>query len=189
MRKRLERSVESARELGHLELPVQRYSREIIRQPPILKGADVADKAKARLIEVASQFLQGGETIEVATYVIVGSLAGASTQGGLVGALVSSAANAGNSTKVASGKQYVVVTDRRLFFLGMNQFTGRPEAKVTAEVSRAGLATTNVKRGMFVTKMLVTPAGADRGIRLQFPLPSKADALVIAKSLTAASAV
>ena len=148
----------------------------------------MTSKAGMRLIEVAKPFMQEDEVVEVATVVIVGSVLGASGQFGLLGAVVTAAADRSVSTELVPGKQYLLLTNRRLIFFAMNQATGRPVAKVNAERGRAGLMAGPPKRGLMVTTVDVAVAGAEKGIRLRFPLPARADALAIAESLANASA-
>lgn len=152
------------------------------------EGLGVTSKAGLRLIEVARPFMQDGEVVEVATIVIVGSILSASGQLGLVGAAVAAAADRSGSEDLVRGKQYLLLTDRRLIFFAMNQVTGRPAAKINAERIRAGLTAGPAKRGLMLTTVNIAVAGADRGMRLRFPLPARADAFTLAEALAGASA-
>ena len=144
-------------------------------------------KAQQRLIDVAKPFMQDGEIAEVATVVIVGSLLGASGQLGLVGAAAAAAADRSVSRELVPGKQYLLLTDRRLIFVAMNQATGRPVGQINAECPREVLTAGPAMRGLLLTTVDIAVAGADRSMRLRFPRPARADAFAIAESLSAGS--
>ncbi len=145
-------------------------------------------KAGLRLIEVAKPFMQEAEVVEVATVVIVGSVFGASGQLGLVGAAAAAVADRSVSTELVPGKQYLLLTNRRLMFFAMNQTTGRPVAKINAEFARAGLTAGPGKRGLLVTTVDIAVAGADKAMQIRLPRAARAEALAITESLGDASA-
>jgi len=123
--------------------------------------------------------------------VIVGSLMAASLpagQLGLVGAVAAAAAQGSVTKELVPGKQYLLLTDRRLVFFAMNQSTGRPVGQINAERPPSALTAGPTKRGLLLTTVDISVAGSDRRMRPRFPLPARADAYKIAQSLGGSSA-
>ena len=93
---------------------------------------------------------------------------------------------------VAPKKFFVVLTDRRLVFLGGNELTGRPNKKIVMELPVQALTVQSLrtKRVLLLIPsavLEVAVAGSDKGLWMQFPTPCRDRAADIARWLGAPS--
>lgn len=145
------------------------------------------EKLQTRAFEQVAPMLQPGERPVAATRALVGKfnsgrIASAAKQslkqsGGLVGAAL------GGST----GKQFLVVTDRRLIFLSQS-FMGGPGKKVIGEVPRDQVSLAEVKMGVVSLVRIAFGTEGD-GVALTFPRVDKRNAEALAAALGQPSAV
>lgn len=137
-------------------------------------------KIKQRVVEVATPFLQAGERVEVASQVMVGTV----PVGAMAAVAVATAVVSGGAMTAVfvTAKQFIVLTDRRLLFFEMNQYTARPMPKLLGELPRAALSAGAVK-GRMTRAFVLTIAGQKRALKLRFPLPLRHDGDSIAQSL------
>ena len=145
------------------------------------------EKLQTRAFEQVAPMLQPGERPVAATRAVVGKfnsgrIAAAAKQsltqgGGLVGAAL------GGST----GKQFLVVTDRRLIFLSQT-FMGGPGKKVIGEVPREQVSLAEVKMGIVSLVRIAFGTEGD-GVALTFPRVDKRNAEALAAALGQVSAV
>ncbi len=136
---------------------------------------------RQRLISKAMPFLQDDEQPELATIAFIGSLQlGKTATIAVATALVSVGTMAMYRVPI---KQYVLLTNQRLMLFPQNQLTGRPIARVNAELPRSVLGASAAKVN-FLTSTVDLSVEDIWGLRLRFPRPVKADALVIARSLS-----
>jgi hypothetical protein len=136
---------------------------------------------KQRVVDVATPFLQGGERVEVASQVMVGT-APVKTMAAV--AVATAVVSGGTMTALfVTRKQFIVLTDRRLLFFQMNQATARPMPKLLGELPRAALSVGEVQKGILTRAFILTVAGQKRAVKLRFPLPLRHDADSIADSL------
>jgi hypothetical protein len=137
-------------------------------------------KLEARAFEQVAPLLQPGEQPVAASRAMVGKFSGSrlgalatqalASQGGIVGASLAS-----------KGRQFVVVTDRRLIFLSQS-FMGGPGKKVTGEVPREQVSVAEVKMGL-VSLIRVAFGGEGDGVALTFPRADKKNAEALAEAL------
>ncbi len=145
------------------------------------------EKLQTRAFQQVASMLQPGEQPVAATRAVVGKIPagriGAVTtqslaqSGGLVGAAL------GGTT----GKQFLVVTDRRLIFLSQT-FMGGPGKKVIGEVPREQVSLAEVKMGIVSLVRIAFGTEGD-GVALTFPRVDKKNAEALAATLGHVSAV
>jgi hypothetical protein len=122
-------------------------------------------------LEVPSQALVGTAVLaKTALATAAASVATAVVSGGLIGVFF------------VPRKQYVVLTDRRLLFVEMNQVTGRPMPNLVGELPRSALKAGGV-RGRVTPVLIISVAGEAKGLKLRFPWPVRRDAHTIAAAL------
>ena len=138
-------------------------------------------KLQTRAFEQVAPILQPGEQPVTATRAAVGKFSS-----GRLGAVVSQAlilegAGALGAALASTGKQFVVLTDRRMIFLSQT-FLGAPGKKVLGEVPRDQVSLAEVKMGM-VSLLRIAFGTSGDGVALTFPRTDKKNAEQLAAAL------
>lgn len=139
---------------------------------------------KRQTFEAATPLLSEGERVELITCANVGSV---SARRKVATAVVVGLASAGTLiASVRPRQMYIVLTDRRLLFFDASTSTGRP-GQMLMNFPRTYASAGVPSKGMFgltlVTELAL--AGQDRGLKLAFPTPCRAEGRQLAESLTA----
>ncbi|MEU6896155.1 hypothetical protein ABZ934_31305 [Streptomyces sp. NPDC046557] len=137
---------------------------------------------KRQTFEAASPLLFQGETVELITCANVGSV---SVRRQVATAVVVGLVSAGTMMATVRPRQmYVVLTDRRLLFFDASTSTGKP-GRLLMDFPRPHVSAGVPRKGMFgltvVTELVV--AGHDRGLKLAFPTPCRAEGRTLAEAL------
>jgi hypothetical protein len=141
----------------------------------------VNEKLQTKAFDQVAPLLQPGERPLAATRAMVGKF-----QSGRLGPLVKQAliqegAGALGAALASGGKQFVVLTDRRLLFLTQT-FMGGPGKKVLGEVPREFVSVAEVKMGV-VSLVRVAFGNQGDGVALTFPRVDKKNAESLATAL------
>jgi len=144
----------------------------------------VQEKLQTRAFGIVAASLQEGEQPIVAARAVVGKF-GASRIGTLArqSAVVVGVGAVGAAVAATGGKQFVVVTDRRVIFLNQT-FMGGPGQKVIGEISRDQVSLAEAKFGTMSLLRLAFTEGD--GVSLTFPRIDKKNAEQLAAVLTPA---
>lgn len=143
-------------------------------------------KLQTRAFEQVTPILQPGEQPVAATRAAVGRFSS-----GRLGAVVSQAlilegGGALGAALASTGKQFVVLTNRRLIFLPQT-FLGGPGKKVLGEVPREQVSLAEAKIGVVSLLRLAFGTSGD-GVALTFPRVDKKNAESLAAALGQAPA-
>jgi hypothetical protein len=146
----------------------------------------VQQKLQTRAFEQVTPILQPGEQPVAATRAAVGRFSS-----GRLGAVVSQAlilegGGALGAALASTGKQFVVLTNRRLIFLPQT-FLGGPGKKVLGEVPREQVSLAEAKIGVVSLLRLAFGTSGD-GVALTFPRVDKKNAESLAAALGQAPA-
>jgi hypothetical protein len=134
---------------------------------------------------VAPQLAEG-ERVEIVSVAQVGQV---STAKVMATGLAVAALTAGTLAVYRTPKKrFVVLTNRRLLLLEANQVTGRATGQIALDLPREALTVLSVKtrRVMLVVPTLAVElavADLEKGLKLVFPTPARADGQIIAESL------
>ena len=137
-------------------------------------------------MKALAEDLNPGESVEMVSVAMVGQLSVAKS---VATGLVVAAATLGTfSAFVRPRKLFVILTNQRLLFLGANETTGRARRGIVMEFPREALSTqtARIKRALLLLPTALVDiaiAGMDKGIRLQFPMPARADGLQLGAAL------
>jgi hypothetical protein len=147
----------------------------------------VQEKLQTRAFEQVAPMLQPGEQPVAAARAVVGKF-----NSGRIGAvakqsLKQSGGLVGGALGGSTGKQFLVVTDRRLIFLSQT-FMGGPGKKVIGEVSREQVSLAEVKMGVVSLVRIAFGTEGD-GVALTFPRVDKRNAAALAAALGHVAAV
>ena len=138
-------------------------------------------KLQDRAFGLVADRLQPGEEPQVAVRALVGKLDasrfGTVVRRGAVAGLAGAAGAAVDAAVTAGGKQFVVVTDQRVFFLSQT-FLGGPGKKVIGVMPRDEVTLADTKFGTVSVVRLAFVSGG--GISLTFPRIDQAAAKQIA---------
>jgi hypothetical protein len=145
----------------------------------------VQQKLQTRAFEHVAPILRPGEQPLVATRAVVGEF-GASRLGTVVaqGVVLGGAGSAAASIIATSKKQFVVVTDQRVIFLGQT-FMGGPAKQVIGELLREHVALAEAKMGIVSVLRLAFAQGG--GVSLTFPRVDKKNAESLAQAMQRAT--
>lgn len=129
--------------------------------------------------------LETGESVEVATIAEIGSMKGPAAHTG-AGAAVGMAASLatgfltiGLARRVRMG---VVLTDRRIIFVAVDQTTGKMRG-IASEGPRSGIARGPVQSKIYLSYDLLDRGTGEPIVKLSFPLPAKSLGQQIADGL------
>lgn len=138
-------------------------------------------KLQTRAFDQVAPLLLPGEQPITATRTVVGGFSGGRLAPLVKQALIAEGAGAIGAAMATTGKQYVVLTNRRLIFLSQT-FMGGPGKKVIGEVPREMLTLAEVKMG--IVSLLRIGFGAEgQGVSLTFPRVDKKNAQALAEAL------
>ncbi|MCU7726507.1 hypothetical protein ODJ79_22480 [Actinoplanes sp. KI2] len=142
------------------------------------------EKLQTRAFGIVAASLPEGERPLVAARALVGKF-GASRIGTLArnSAVAVTAGAAGVAVASAGGKQFVVVTDRRVIFLNQT-FMGGPGRTVIGALARDQVSLAEAKFGTISVLRLAFDGG--EGVSLTFPRIDKKNAEQLAAALTPA---
>ena len=139
------------------------------------------EKLQTRAFERVAPVLEPGERPLTATRTVVGSF-GSGRFGAVAGqALLLEGAGAMSAVIASNAKQFVVLTDRRLIFLGQT-LLGGPSATVIGAVPRHSITLTEVKMGV-VSLLRIAFGPYGDGVALTFPRVDKKNAEALAAAL------
>ena len=140
------------------------------------------EKLQTRAFEHVAPILQAGERPIAASRAMVGKF-GSGRLGTIAkhGLVLDGAGGAMAAIVAAAGKQFVVVTDRRVIFLGQT-LLGGPGKKVIGEVPRDQVAVAEVKLAM-VSQIQLAFGTEGHGVALTFPRSDKKNAEALAQAL------
>jgi hypothetical protein len=146
------------------------------------RSEHVQQKLQTKAFEQVASILQPGEQPIVATRAMVGKFS-SGRLGKIVGqALIAEGVGALGAASIANGKQFVVLTDRRLIFLAQTLFGG-PGKKVVGQVPREHVALAETKMGL-VSLLRISFGTLGDGVALTFPRVDKKNAEALAAALT-----
>jgi hypothetical protein len=142
------------------------------------------EKLQTRAFGIVAASLQDGEQPLAAARAMVGKF-GASRIGTLArqSAVVVAVGAAGAAVTATGGKQFVVVTDRRVIFLNQT-FMGGPGQKVIGQLARHQVSLAEAKFGTISVLRLAFADG--EGVSLTFPRIDKKNAEQLVAALTPA---
>jgi hypothetical protein len=146
----------------------------------------VQQKLQTRAFEQVTPIMRPDEQPIAATRAVVGKFS-SSRLGTVVGrALIQEAAGALGAALASNGKQFVVLTNRRLIFLSQT-FLGGPGKNVLGEVPREQVSLAEAKFGVVSLLRLAFGTAGD-GVSLTFPRVDKKNAESLAAALRQAPA-
>lgn len=137
-------------------------------------------KRREQLMAVLRPLLQPDEPIEVMVLAGVGAV---SVRRTMVTAVVTGILSGGTMMLTVRPKSmFIALTDRRLFFVDGVQVSGRP-GRLRMEIPRNAVRTEGLRKGpLGLTLRTTLVYGAERGLKMVFAHPAKADG----RALTAA---
>jgi hypothetical protein len=142
----------------------------------------MADKRQQQLDQVVSPLLQEGERVEYVTPARVGQVR-AKSQLALMA--ISTIVTLGLVTVYLRPKgYYLVLTNQRLMFIGINRGTGKPVPGVAMQLPRDGLTATQPRSRLAITYRVTAPGAAP--LKLAFGQPQRRDAKGLAAAIGAA---
>lgn len=144
-------------------------------------------KLQTKAFERVAPALQPGEQPIAATRAMVGKFTSGRFGAVVKQSLIAEGAGAMGAAISRSSKQFVVLTDRRLIFLGQGIFGG-PTAKINGEVPRSIVTLAEVKMGV-VSLIRVAFGDQGDGVALTFPRVDKKNAEALASALQGAPAL
>jgi hypothetical protein len=146
----------------------------------------VHQKLQTRAFEHVAPVLQPVEQPITATRTAVGKFSSGRLGAVVSQALILESVGALGAALAANGKQFVVLTDRRLIFLSQT-FMGGPGKNVLGEIPREQVAVAEVKMGIVSLLRLAFGTSGD-GVALTFPRVDKKNAEALAAALGQAPA-
>jgi hypothetical protein len=141
----------------------------------------VNQKLQTKAFDVVAPTLHADEQPIAATRALVGKFSSGRFSGVVKQALIAEGGGALGAALAKNGKQFVVLTDRRLIFLTQT-FMGGPGNKILGEVPRDQVSIAEVKMGVVSLVRLAFGTAGD-GVSLTFPRVAKKDAEALAAAL------
>jgi hypothetical protein len=139
------------------------------------------EKLQTRAFTRVAPRLQPGEQPITATRAIVGKFSSGRLGAAVTQALTLEAVGALGAAAISTGKQFVVLTDRRLIFMSQT-FLGGPGTKFLGEVPREYVSLVETKMGM-MSLLRLSFGAPGSGVALTFPRQDKKNAEMLAAAL------
>lgn len=127
------------------------------------------EKRRAQAREVVADRLEPGEEIEILLFCVTRPYP-------WLGVLLTS------FVVLFQRSWYVLLTDRRVFVVALNRWSGRPTG-VEWDEPRAGVRVERYRRGLLMGKLYVRRVVDGRVLKLQFNFHFRSDALAIKSAL------